>query len=313
MSFLSDLISQAAGTPKQQSEWKEYFPEFTYNIDESFSDPEISFSMLKKLVGLSKKIGYNNIIFIFDKADEDARLNNAAEEIESFIEPVVTDNKFLTDDSFQVILSLWVIPFNMLKDRVRTQKIFCPSVIWDDADLISAANRRLSVFSNNATHSFANIFENGMETKGFQQMLTLANKNPRDLWHLLDKSFKSQFRLNPESSKITPRAIEQGISDFVKQFNFYEYYPRRSNARANSMDIYAYIRHLLKLENIEFTRNQLNERAGTGSSTQNYVAAMESMGLIERTGSAGGSATFKIRDPKVVHALSHKLEIERSG
>ena len=46
--------------------------------------------------------------------------------------------------------------------------------------------------------------------------------------------------------------IKDGIDAFVAGFNFYEYYPRKSNARANSMDIYSYIKHLLKLKNMEF-------------------------------------------------------------
>lgn len=205
------------------------------------------------------------------------------------------------------------MPFNMLKDKVRTQKIFCPQVSWDKSDLTAAADRRVAVFSKGAVSSVGQLFSDGAATNGFNDMLTLSNRNPRDLWHLLDKSFRAQFKIDPTADKISEAAVAQGIDDFVCQFNFYEYYPRKSNSRANSMDIYAYIKHLLKLDEVEFTKNQLNDRAGTGSSTQNYVSAMESMGLVERSGSAAGSATFKIRDPKVVHALSNKLEIARSS
>ena len=310
--LLSDLIAQAAGTPKHEQAWREYFPEPANAVDNAFSDPEYSFSMLQKLVSLAKLVGYDKVAFVLDKVDEDSRLNNAAEEIQAFIETVATDNKFLTNDSFQVILSLWVIPFNMLKDKVRTQKIFCPQVSWDKRDLTAAADRRVSVFSKGMVSSVGDLFTHGAATSGFTEMLALSNRNPRDLWHLLDKSFRAQFKIDPTAKKICTTAITQGIDDFVCQFNFYEYYPRRSNSRANSMDIYAYIKHLLKLDSAEFTKNQLNDRAGTGSSTQNYVSAMESMGLVERSGSAFGSATFKIRDPKVVHALANKLEISRS-
>ncbi len=129
----------------------------------------------------------------------------------------------------------------------------------------------------------------------------------------MNSVFQAQYRIDPTSTTLTKQAFEGGFDDFVRQFNFYEYYPRKANARANSMDVYAYMRHLLKLESENFTRNQLNERAGTGSSTQNYVTGMESIGLVERVGQEGGSATFRIRDPKVVHALKRSIEILRGN
>jgi hypothetical protein len=122
----------------------------------------------------------------------------------------------------------------------------------------------------------------------------------------------AQHRIDQTSNRICERAIREGLDSYVREFNFYEYYPKKSNAKKNSMDIYAYISHLLKLEGAEFTKNKLNEKAGTGSSTPNYVSAMENMGLVEASGSAGGSATYTIRDPKVVYAIKNKIDIARS-
>ncbi|GJD34210.1 P-loop ATPase, Sll1717 family [Methylobacterium aerolatum] len=313
VTFLSDIIAQAAGVAKHPTEFREYFQDMTSAVDDDFSDTGSSLSTLKKLTALAKKVGYSRIVIVLDKIDEDARLNNSAEEIAEFIEPIVTDVRLLTTEEFQVVVALWIIPYNMLKDKVRTQKIYCPSVSWDNTDLVSAANRRVSVFSSKNVREVSSIFEDGSDTVGFLEILELANKNPRDLWHLLDKSFRAQYKIDPNSSKISANALAHGINDFVCQFNFYEYYPRKSNARANSMDIYAYIKHLVKLPGPDFTKNQLNDKAGTGGSTHNYVVAMESMGLVERSGQSGGSTTFRIRDPKVVHALKNNLDIARSN
>jgi hypothetical protein len=310
--FLSDLVSRSIGVPTNNPTWSEYFPEISSTIDDDFKDAESSYASLKRLTDLIKKIGYSRVVVVLDKIDEDTRLNNAAEEISEFIKPVVTDNKFLLDNDFQVVISLWIIPFNMLREQVRTQKIYCPSVQWSNPDLIAALERRTKVFTDGPSRNFGSLFSSEIDETFRNELLFLCNRNPRDLWHLFDKIFRAQYRIDANSAYIQKDACMAGMDDFVKEFNFYEYYPKRSNSRANSMDIYAYIKHLLKLENPDFTRNQLNERAGTGSSTQNYVAAMESMGLVERTGTAGGSATFKIRDPKVSHALKHNIEISRS-
>lgn len=98
----------------------------------------------------------------------------------------------------------------------------------------------------------------------------------------------------------------------MTEFNFYEYYPRKSNARANSMDIYSYIKYLLKLDDYKFTKNKLNELAGTGSSTTQYVTGMEKNGLISRTAEKiGGGVVYQINDPKVIYAISNKVDISR--
>lgn len=103
-----------------------------------------------------------------------------------------------------------------------------------------------------------------------------------------------------------------GIKRYVTEFNYYEYYPRRSSARANSMDVYSYIKHLLKLDGTEFTKDRLNDKAGTGSSTNNYVVAMENMGLIRKTAkkAQGGAVIYEISDPKVCYAMENGIAID---
>ena len=77
------------------------------------------------------------------------------------------------------------------------------------------------------------------------------------------------------------------------------------------MDIYSYIKHLLRLDSHVFTKNKLNDMAGTGGSTNNYVVAMENMGLIRRTGekTQQGGLEYEIRDPKVRYARENGIDI----
>jgi len=67
----------------------------------------------------------------------------------------------------------------------------------------------------------------------------------------------------------------------------------------------------MKLESDRFTKNQLNEMAKTGGSTNNYVVAMENMGLIKKTGdkSSQGGVIYMIKDPKVRYAQANGIEI----
>ncbi len=225
---------------------------------------------------------------------------------------MLTDNKFLLHQNFQVVFSLWVVPLNFIKSQVRTQKINSPEISWEHSDLKQAFNRRTKVFSKSGGRSFDEVFDSTVDDAMKAAILDLCNRNPRDLWHLMDKIFRAQYRLDESAKFICAAAVDSGMVDFVRTFNFYEYYPRKANARANSMDVYAYIKHLLKLDSPVFTRNQLNEMAGTGSSTQNYTVGMENLGLIEKQASEKGEANYRIRDPKVRFALSRQIEIQKA-
>lgn len=186
---------------------------------------------------------------------------------------------------------------------------------WHKFDLIRAFNQRIEVYSQpHKAREFHDFFSSDITDEEISLLLTLANRNPRDLWHIFNALFHSQFALNANADTFSRGAYQEALSDFVKNFNYYEYYPRKKNARRNSMDIYSYINHLLKLSSPEFTANQLNQVAGTGSSTNNYIVAMQAMGLIVRTDTKiGAGSVYRINDSKIVYALQTGLRISRTS
>lgn len=290
---------------------KEFFPELPINVEEEFIDQETTYQLLLRILKLIKNLGYNRILVVFDRVDEDSRFSNDAEQISEFIVKILTDNKLLLEEDLQIVFSTWVTPFNFIKDQVRTQKHYCPTLNWTTDDLSNALNKRLSAYSNDAINDYKTIFDVSISESEINEVFGIANNNPRDLWHIYNCLFNSQFELNKNSNKIEKEAIPKALYEFVTKFNYYEYYPRKSNARANSMDIYSYAKYLLKLDNEIFTKNQLNEKNNIGSSINNYVVGMERIGLIGLENQQGGTAYFKIKDPKIIYALKNGFEIRR--
>ncbi|MEK8129904.1 hypothetical protein WMW72_18535 [Paenibacillus filicis] len=295
----------------QEGKIKEFFPELTTEIDEGFLNLDSTYSLIERFIYIIKKMGFTKIIISLDKLDEDPRFENDAEGISEFIKPVVTDNKLLLNQDIQLIVSIWAVPFSMLRDAVRTQKHYCPEITWNKADLVMALNQRLKTYSNNQISDYKEIFDPKVEETMLNEVFILANSNPRDLWHVFNRIFEAQFEIDPDSSYVTLEAIQQGFKHFVLKFNFYEYYPRKLNARANTMDIYSYVAHLQKLPDEFFTKNQLNEYAKTGGSTNNYVVAMEKMGLVKKHEQKSGTVVYKISDPKVIFVIKNGLRIEK--
>lgn len=290
---------------------KDFFPELPVSVEEEFIDQDVSYQLIVRICKLSIKLGFERVLLIFDRVDEDQRFSNDAEAIAMFIVKILTDNKFLLEQNLQVVFSSWVTPFNYIKDQVRTQKHYCPTLTWNFRDLKKALNQRLKVYSDEKVSDYKHLFANDVTEDDINELFRLSNGNPRDLWHIFAALFKSQFELDASVNKIHAEAIPKALIQFVTNFNYYEYYPKKSNSRANSMDIYSYARHLLKLESEVFTKNQLNEKAQTGSSTNNYVVGMEKIGLIGLDSQQGGVAYYKIRDQKIVYALKNGLEIWR--
>lgn len=246
---------------------------------------------------------------VVDKIDEDTRFENDAESVSEFIVGIASNNRILTNELFQMVCFLWSTPFNYIRSNVRTQKLTFQQLEWSRPQLERVIGRRMEAYSNKAVTDIAQILDN-CSAKNIDLLFRMCNGNPRDLWHIVDKCFKEQFSLD-STHRIGDKAIELGINRYVTEFNYYEYYPRRSSARANSMDIYSYIKHLLKLDGAQFTKDKLNDKAGTGGSTNNYVIAMENMGLIRRTAgkAQGGAVIYEIRDPKVCYAMENGISI----
>lgn len=297
---------------ENEGQIQEFFPELKLNVDQSFFNQEVTFRLLKKIGDISQKLGYCKPVLLFDRLDEDTRFENDADIISEFIVPFLTDTNLLSIKEFQIVYFIWSTPFRYIEDLVRTQKYYCPSLKWSKQDLEKLLNRRLEFYSVSRITNYKKLFDmNTISEEDLDILFELANSNPRDLIHIFKILFEEQFRLNPNANTFNKELLNNALTKFVLDFNYFEYYPRKSNARANTMDIYSYAAHLLKLDNEEFSKNQLNEKAGTGGSTNNYVVSMEKIGLIENIRSDRGNAVYKIKDPKIIFCQRHGLDLKK--
>jgi len=292
---------------------QEYFPELKLNVTYEFFDQDISLRLLKRLGNISEKIGYSKPTIFLDRLDEDSRLQNDAELISAFITPMLINTNLLSISEFQLIFFVWSTPFRYISELVRTQKYYCPNLEWRREDLEKLLNSRLFNYSKGSISSFNKLFDETVAEVDKEKLFTISNSNPRDLIHIFKILFEEGYRKEPNKHKFSKNILDQSLKRFVLDFNYYEYYPRKSNARANSMDVYSYAAHLLKLDSPEFSKNKLNEMAGIGSSIHNYVVGMERIGLIKNIGQDKGYVSYKIKDPKIVYCLENNLELKKKS
>lgn len=311
--FGNQFLTNAFGTyfPKVNcDEIIQIFPDIKFKVVDDFKSVEVTYSMLSMIVERIHNIVGAPIIVFFDKFDEDSRIENDADILAEFLKDLVSDNALLLNDNLQLMISVWKIAFKGLASNFRRSKHYVYDISWSFEYLINVLNHRLQVFSDNRIEKWQDIFEE--EIVSIDDILNLSNGNPRDLWDIFDNIIRAQHKINDSEKKISKDAIEIGMKDFVSKFNFYEYYPKKKNARKNTNDVYSYITLLLFLNNTEeFTNEELRSAATTGGSVTNYITNMQTIGLIEKTDKKrpGGAVIYRIIDPKVRYAIYNEIEI----
>lgn len=280
-----------------ENEIRKIFPDIQFPVSRDFKSVEISYSLLNKALLLINEITGTKPFITIDKLDEDIRLENDSEAISLFIKDLLCNNDLLLNPNIQLFIAVWKIPFSSLSSTFRRSKHYVYDINWDAKQLENILNQRLKTYSNNRILNFRSILEKDVTESTIQEIFNLANSNPRDLWGLLDEILQAQFMLNKTHSLISNTAILEGMNSFVKNFSFYEYYPRRKNARKNTNDIYSYIKYLSSLNNTdEFTNDELRSCANTGGSTTNYITGMMNIGLVKKTDlkRTGGAVIYKM-------------------
>lgn len=315
--IVSQTIRRSLGLPETSASdansARDYFERIDLAVDSDFDEGKANLLLLRRTVGLCHKLGLKPITLVLDRIDEDSRLRNDSAVISNFLRPFLVENEIFYGSDLQFIFSIWSIPFQNVKSDFRANKFCVEQVQWWDHELLNVLDKRLQYHSANKIDSYSQFFCDPSFFK--DHVLPLANSNPRDLWQLLNQVLREQYQLNPTATKLSTEAAETGMQSFVREFSYYEYYPRKIDARANSLDVYSYIAHLRKLTDCQFTINSLNTAAGTGSSTSNYVVGMESIGLIRKCEDKGpnGATLYEVKDPKVRFAIVNRIDIRRDA
>lgn len=94
VSLIADIVARATGSQTVTQQAVEYFPEIVNGLETDFPKNDSTLEVLRRLSRIVKSAGFKNLVLIFDKIDEDSRLENAAEEISEFLAPMLTNTRF---------------------------------------------------------------------------------------------------------------------------------------------------------------------------------------------------------------------------
>ena len=285
------------------------------SVDIDFNQKiDINFNLLIKLVNLCKKIGAKEIIFSFDRLDEDARLKSDMENLVYFVKTILSNDKILTSADFQILFSIWDLPYNEAKSSIRESKISFNNLNWRPEELKEALKNRLFLYSGGSIKSINDIFYNSVKETDVNSIFETAG-NPRDLWHLFKHIIEQQNQINQAVHKIAKKAIKLALNKFVLEYNYYEHYPAKNKKlRKNSKGTYDFIGYLVQMNAPVFSATDLSTILKKNPQTaSNTIKEMEKIGMCirESASTSGNAAMYKILDPKILYMQKHKLKLNQ--
>lgn len=306
--FLGSTISRCLGLPEQvsQSVYKEYIPKLEISSCEKQIDPctldlrKIKI-MIKELSNIIKKTGFLGVAIIFDKIDEYRKLGTKISTITDFIKDLALDTAFLLDSDFSLVFSfLSGIKQPLIDEGLRCDKLKPIDITWTNSELLTIINDRLNYFSSGKITSLWDI----VSCKYEESIFTIVNQSPRQLIILLSKIYDEQANIDCSNPQLTNQAVDEGIANFAKTFDFVTYYAGVTPKLMKRM-----VLEILKVHNLEFGSKDLVAVLKISSPAANRkIQDMLNYGLIKNLNVSTRPNLYRIKDPRLICMIKANID-----
>lgn len=307
--FIGSTINNALGLPTQVGEhvYKEFFPKlketsFLEKIMPNQLEYQTMKSMLRELIPIINKCGYNGVVIIYDKIDEYRLLNAQITTIAQFIKDLVLDTSLLLDDSISLVFSLWSrIKQPLANMGVRYDKLKPIDITWTNSDLKKILGDKLAYFSDKKINDIQQI----VSEKYVETILHLANGSPRHLIILLSKIYDEQTTIDESVKTFCDEAVEKGLANFASTFDFGIYY---SGEKLKIMR--KIVKEVLRVQKIEFQTKDLIDTFKISSQAANSkIRIMLSYGIIEDVTVGSRAKQYQVVEPRIEYLIKNNMRL----
>lgn len=312
ISISSNFVKQSLGLDSVDSPnvYKEYFgtiKEINYEkieIKEEDCTKEKLKKMLDEVLLITKKVGFNSTIILFDKIDEYQELNQDINKIGTFTSELLTDTELLLNANLAIGFSLWSELRTELSGTVRFDKFGFIDVRWKSKDLKPLIDKRINFFSINKDKKLKDLFPDKYDR---EMLIKLANKSPRDLISLLGSIYQEQANNNQNVAFFDDESISAGMISFCSNYDYDSLYPWKAG---RNKEIKAMINRILAVKLNRFTSKDLTKAFNQNNSqSEGQIKLMKSYRLIKEDEILGSNGTkiYEVIDPKVEHLVTRLI------
>lgn len=311
----SQWIKGAIGLDSGNTElvFKEYIKEVEYKKIDSYTIEEVASwksdrlqKMLLFLIEVSKSLGYESIVVLFDKIDEFSLINSDVEKVTDFTIEILTDTDLLYSDKLSIVFSLWSEVKRSLNRRgIRFDKFKEIDIRWRTEELEPLINHRLKHFSINkeAPVTLDSLIPNSNDKR---TILQLADHSPRGLIRLLGEIYNEDYDQKNLTS-FTPSSVSKGLINFCKNFDYESQNPSKLGRRN---DLLNWINRALRVRKPNFTIENLNQALNQKSPTSiKHIEELIRLGIIKENYEKTdlGESIYEVIDPKLKYLISRGI------
>ncbi len=261
---------------------------------------------LEILYEIAKELGFDSIYILIDKVDETELTGNNAENSFRLIESLIKDLDILSLEGYGFKFFLWDKIYPFFKEAARPDRVKQYSLNWTRPQLKEMLKERLKAFSNEAISSMNSISEELNENDVDDIVTIMSWYSPRNVIRFCQEIIAEQFQINPDSKKISLRAIELASLKYSEKLANEQY--KRDT-----------LRNLKKIDKELFSINHLSSNIYKSSSTdgRNKVIAFEKNGAIKKVGKEKISSSnkpvnlYSVVDPRINRIINSSYPIDK--
>lgn len=312
MEIGGDMIKKSLGLNNYDSAmvYKDYIKEIKeFNPNKSVFIESANYSTYKEIIcdlsKIIKKSGFNQVVILYDKIDENKEFGGDLNKITAFLTEILSDTSLLLNKDFGLVFSLWnELKENLSKIHVRFDKILPIDVTWSNNELLQIMDVRLSYFSAKP-QAIVKLDEIIEESRNIEEIIKLSNKSPRDLLRLISSIYYEQANIDNLSPFMSTQAVKKGIFKFIKEYDYYSIYPQ---INAND-DILKNLNKILTSGKLTFKISDFAQDLSISiTKSTSIIKNLSKQGVVNELNKTQGNAKiYEIIDPKIVWLIRNQM------
>jgi hypothetical protein len=225
----------------------------------------------KNIIELLKKVGYNSILILVDKVDEQNLTGNNPEASFKLISELIKDLELLEIANLSFKFFLWDALKQYTVITARPDRVFPYNLKWDWKQIREMLNKRVISYSKGKIKSFQNMFT---DVKLFGRIILFSELSPRDCVRICNRILSEQFKKNPNSALFEEEVVNKSIKEFCNE--------KAAELITNPSNL----KHLTKTNQVSFTIEELISRqvAADSPAVRNIINPWTTAEFVKKIG-----------------------------
>jgi hypothetical protein len=223
------------------------------------------------IIALLKKAGYNSVMILVDKVDEQNLTGNHPEASFKLIEPLIKDLELIETPFISFKFFLWDAIKQYTVVAARPDRVFPYDLKWTWEQMQDMLDKRVQSYSKGNITSFQSLLPS---KKMLGRIILFSELSPRDAIRICNRILSEQFKFNPSSKLFDESVVNASIDLFCKEKS------RELITNANNL------KYLTKTNRVSFTIEDLvsNKVAADSPAVRNIISPWTTAGYLKKIG-----------------------------